>query len=558
MGFGFRLNLLKSGFPLQRSHWQTASSPSKLSSASVRGREGSFNSARLSFLSIISEEGETSGKDTLKIYSCSSASPQILEDGFSNLEEIRFRRVPKSSSSNTTGNNQMPDGDFRSSKGLEACSAAHFSLLLKNLDALEETFANSDVLKLENEILLQLGRLGALQLFNAYLSRTLTSSSFFDLSDIPTVPIEEYKMDKKVDNDRGKTIVRSGKKEERRSRKRASDTASVSSELLSPKTTWEGFKQPTVSSAKRASNSRRRRLTIVLNEAELSTGVKVIANLERVKATLEKETGTVATLSCWAEAAGVQKKVLLQKLHFGWYCQDELIRSTRSLVLYLARSYRGLGVAMDDLLQAGNLGLLQGAERYDPSRGYRFSTYVRYWIKKSMSRLVARHARGIQIPFTLSKAINQIQKARKATYNSQMKYPDDDEIAKITGLSLARIKSASTCLRVVGSIDDKMWDSSAGTFMEFTADKSIKSPEETVTRQHMKKDIHDLLKCLNSKERQVLVLRYGLNNYDPKSLEEIGKLFDVSKEWIRKIEKKALTKLRDDETHTSLSHYLNN
>ncbi|KAM1013293.1 hypothetical protein EV1_042891 [Malus domestica] len=558
MGFGFRLNLLKSGFPLQRSHWQTASSPSQLSSASVRGREGSFNSARLSFLSIISEEGETSGKDTLKIYSCSSASPQILEDGFSNLEEIRFRRVPKSSSSNTTGNNQMPDGDFRSSKGLEACSAAHFSLLLKNLDALEETFANSDVLKLENEILSQLGRLGALQLFNAYLSRTLTSSSFFDLSDIPTVPIEEYKMDKKVDNDRGKTIVWSGKKEERRSRKRASDNARVSSELLSPKTTWEGFKPPTVSSAKRASNSRRRRLTIVLNEAELSTGVKVIAKLERVKATLEKETGTVATLSCWAEAAGVHKKVLLQKLHFGWYCQDELIRSTRSLVLYLARSYRGLGVAMDDLLQAGNLGLLQGAERYDPSRGYRFSTYVRYWIKKSMSRLVARHARGIQIPFTLSKAINQIQKARKATYNSQMKYPDDDEIAKITGLSLARIKSASTCLRVVGSIDEKMWDSSAGTFMEFTADKSIKSPEETVTRQHMKKDIHDLLKCLNSKERQVLVLRYGLNNYDPKSLEEIGKLFDVSKEWIRKIEKKALTKLRDDETHRSLSHYLNN
>ena len=74
----------------------------------------------------------------------------------------------------------------------------------------------------------------------------------------------------------------------------------------------------------------------------------------------------------------------------------------------------------------------------------------------------------------------------------------------------------------------------------------------------MKKDIHDLLKCLNSKERQVLVLRYGLNNYDPKSLEEIGKLFDVSKEWIRKIEKKALTKLRDNETHRSLSHYLNN
>ncbi|RXH72714.1 hypothetical protein DVH24_012398 [Malus domestica] len=487
MGFGFRLNVLKSGFPLHHSHCQAAASPSKLSFTSVRGREGSFNSARLSFLSIISEEGEISGKDTLKVCSFSSASPQILEDGVSEMEQTSFR----SSSSNTTGNNQMPvaDGNFRSVNTLESCSAAHFSLLLKNLDALEETFANSDVLKLEKEILLQLGRLGALQLFDACLSRTLTSSSFFYLSDIPTVPIEEHKMDKKVDNDR----------------------------------------------AKRASKYRKSRLKIAKNEAEMSTGVKVIANLERIKATLEKETGTVATLSCWAEAVGFHEKVLLQKLHFGWYCQDELIRSTRSLVLYLARSYRGLGVAMDDLLQAGNEGLLQGAERYDHSRGYRFSTY-----------------------FTLSKAINQIQKARKATYNRHMRYPDDDEIAKITGLSLVRIRSASTCLRVVGSVDDKMWDNSPGTFMEFTPDASIKSPEETVTRRHMKKDIHDLLKCLNSKERQVLVLRYGLNNYDPNSLEEIGKLFDVSKEWIRKIEKKALTKLRDDETHRSLSHYLKN
>ncbi|CAN6539987.1 unnamed protein product [Malus baccata var. baccata] len=349
MGFGFRLNVLKSGFPLHHSHCQAAASPSKLSFTSVRGREGSFNSARLSFLSIISEEGEISGKDTLKVYSFSSASPQILEDGVSEMEQTSFR----SSSSNMTGNNQMPvaDGNFRSVNTLESCSAAHFSLLLKNLDALEETFANSDVLKLEKEILLQLGRLGALRLFNACLSRTLTSSSFFYLSGIPTVLIEEHKMDKKVDNDRGKVIVRSGKKEEKRSRKRALDNARVSSDSLPPKSTWEGFNHPTVSSAKRASKYRKSRLKIAKNEAEMSTGVKVIANLERIKATLEKETGTVATLSCWAEAAGVHEKVLLQKLHFGWYCQDELIRSTRSLVLYLAKSYRGLGVAMNDLLQ---------------------------------------------------------------------------------------------------------------------------------------------------------------------------------------------------------------
>ncbi|KAM0979854.1 hypothetical protein ACFX2C_015644 [Malus domestica] len=118
------------------------------------------------FLSIISEECEIFDKDTLKLYSCSSASSQILEDSVSEMEQISFM----SSSSNTSGNNQMPvvDGNFRSVNALESCSAAHFSLLLKNLDALDETCANSDVLKLEKKILLQLGRLGALQLFDAF------------------------------------------------------------------------------------------------------------------------------------------------------------------------------------------------------------------------------------------------------------------------------------------------------------------------------------------------------------------------------------------------------
>lgn len=186
--------------------------------------------------------------------------------------QTAFRRVPKSIS-----DNQMPvaEGKFISSKGLEACTASHFSLLLQNLNVLEETFATSDVLKLEKEILLQLARLGALKLFDICLSRTLKTSSFLDLSDIPTVPVEEGKMERKEDNV-FKIIVRSGKKEERRSRKRTSDNAIVSSNSLPPKTIWKGLKKPTLSSGKRASNYRSRRLTISKNEAEMSIGVKVV------------------------------------------------------------------------------------------------------------------------------------------------------------------------------------------------------------------------------------------------------------------------------------------
>lgn len=177
--------------------------------------------------------------------------------------QMNLRRMSKSSSPNMFDEKEH---SFVSSAGLRT---SHFSLLLQNLDVLEETFADSGVSKLEKEILLQLGRLGALKLFDICLSRTLKTSSFLDLSEIPTEPIEEQKMDRKV-------IVRSGKKEERRSRKRTSDDSKISSDSLPLKPMSKGFKNPTISSVRRASNSRSRRLMIAKNEAEMSVGVKVV------------------------------------------------------------------------------------------------------------------------------------------------------------------------------------------------------------------------------------------------------------------------------------------
>ncbi|KAL5558613.1 hypothetical protein UlMin_034824 [Ulmus minor] len=538
MGLGFRLNL-KWGFPLH-SQFNTTS-PSKLfSSSPVRGKEASFNSARLSFLLFISEESENFSKDPVKAYSCSSAFPQILEDDLSEMDE-----------------GAAGEDNFVSIEDLKAWKASPFNLLMQNVGVLEESFEDSDVLKLEREILLQLGRLGALKLFKTCLSRTLETSKLLDSSNNLTEQIEERRINSETDSHKGKAIIRSRKREERKSRKRRLE---MNNRVVSQdsETIWHGLQKPTVTTGKRLSNSRRRRLPIAKNEAEMSMGVKAVAKLERIRTVLEKETGRVTSLSSWAEAAGVDEKVLLQQLHFGWYCRDELLRSTKSLVLFFVRNYRGLGIASEDLLQAGNLGVLQGAERFDHTRGYRFSTYVHYWIRKSMSRLVARHARGIHIPCSLSKAINQIQKTRKANNvnNNLRKFPDDNEIAKLTGLSLAKIRSASQCLRVVGSVDQRMGDFFPGKYKEFTPDMSVKTPEETVMRQHMKKDINDLLLGLDSRERQVLILRYGLKNCHPKSLEEIGRHFRVSKEWIRKIEKKALEKLRDEETNRNLSHYL--
>lgn len=558
MGVGFRLHL-KWGFPVQ-SHLHTKSL-SKRSSSSFKSRETSFDSMSVSVPSVISGESEILYDDPLKAYACSSAL-QTLENDNSKMEDMKFK-VGKGSLNhlhNLSGDSCFLFGEDDSAflGSLQARKAPYFKLLIENLDILENIFADSNALSLERDIMVQLGRIGALKLFQTCLSRTLRTSTSFDLSDEPGDLIGEVQMEDNIDDHMSNIVVCSGKKEVRKFRReRTLEKADKIHALSLPsKTKRKRYGRPAVAPVKRPSNARSRRLILAINEVEMSKGVKVVANLERIRLTLEKDTGHVISLSSWAKAAGVDKNVLQKQLRFGWYCRDELLRSTHPLIKYLARNYSGMGVAFEDLLQAGNMGVLQGAEKFDHTRGYRFSTYAQYWVRKSISMLVTRHARGIHIPFTLSRRINQIQKARKVLYKSHGKYPADEDIAKFTGLSLAKIQSASKCLRIVGSLDEKMGDSLNVKFLEFMPDTSIESPEEVVMHQHMRKDIYKLLKGLDLREKQVLLLRYGLGDHRCKSLEEIGRLFHVSKEWIRKIEKAALTKLRDEETRTKLSHYL--
>ncbi|CAK9138405.1 unnamed protein product [Ilex paraguariensis] len=463
---GFRLNL-KWGFSVQSPSF-TNSSPWPSSYSCW----GPFcDSARASFPPVISGDSETLYNDPLQAHACSSAS-QTLSNDYSEMEEIKMnvgKRSRRCLYNMVENNIQAPNAEDKLVliTNLQTSKASHFSLLMENLVMLEETFADSDVVRLERDILGQLERLGALKLFHTCLSKALNYPTLFDLSDVPPVLSEEHRMNNALDKHMTEIVVRSGKKGKRKLRReRTSKKAkNVCSLPLPSKYNRKDPQQFNFSSVRRSANSRNRRLRVAKNVAEMSRGVKLVANLERIREIVEEETGQIASLSNWAEAAGVDKKVLQEHLHFGWDCRDELLRSTRSLVIYLARNYRGLGVAFEDIIQAGNFGVLQGAERFDHTRGYKFSTYVQYWIRKSMSTLMAQHARGIRIPVTLSKAINQIQKARKMLSNIHGKCPDDDEIEKFTGLSFAKITSASKCLRVVGSVDRKVGDCTSAKFL---------------------------------------------------------------------------------------------
>nr|XP_043612526.1 RNA polymerase sigma factor sigC [Erigeron canadensis] len=520
MGLGFRLNL-KWGLSLQPHLSSSSSSPSSLPSttySSFKSKVINYDMARVA----LPMENETSYNDGVSGNICSSTS-RILDIDYSDIRNIE-RRVC----------NLLRDDTLTFLTSLQANRISQYRLLLENLVVLEDTFADSDVLTLEKDILVQLEKLGALK------------SSSFETSKYP------YSV-KSIDKESIKPIVPSTRKVKRRSqRDRISNKVNGVCTVEFHSHNQKNLRRVN-SSSRRSSNSKGARLKITRNEAELSRGVKMIANLEKIRTMLEEETGTVINFSSWASAAGVDKKVLLENLQFGWCCRDELLKSTRSLVIYLAKNYNFQGIAFKDLIQAGNVGVLQGAERFDRTRGYKFSTYVQYWIKKSLLMLLSRHAREIRIPFTLSKAISKIQKAKKALYKGDGRCPDDLEIANFTGLSVAKIESASKCLRVVGSINQ-----TNAKYWECTPDPTMMSPEEALIKEQMINEMYDRIEELDARERKVLVLRFGLKGYQRKTLEEIGGFYGVSKEWIRRIERKALTKIKvdDEETLQCLRHYL--
>ncbi|PIA64551.1 hypothetical protein AQUCO_00100199v1 [Aquilegia coerulea] len=452
---------------------------------------------------------------------------------------------------------RMPSQDYTStsSQGSHVKEKSRFNLLYKNLEKIEEIFFDEDLVTLEKDILMQLGKIGALQLFHVCLSRTLQTSITTNYS----TQLTNNPREAEIDNQVGDVIVRSTKKEERKSRRERSleKPGKTSAVMPSSKTISNYPRRATGSTVGNLSKSRIRRHNVARNEAEMSIRVKDVAELEKIRTKLEAESGQVASFRRWAEAAGIAEKVLQQRLHYGWFCRDRLLRSTHSLIVYLARNYRGLGISLEDLYQAGKVGVLQGAERFDHMRGYKFSTYVQYWIRKSMSSLVENHSRVIQIPVTLSRRINKIKKARRTLYNVHGRYPDEDEIARFCGLSLAKLRLANQCPSIVGSVDQRIGDNFSPKYMEFTPDTSIETPEEFILRQRMKKDLYELLQGLHSRESQVLVLRYGLWDGQCRSLQEIANIFKCTKEWIRKIEQSALTKLRDEDVNKGLSQYLN-
>ena len=226
--------------------------------------------------------------------------------------------------------------------------------------------------------------------------------------------------------------------------------------------------------------------------------------------------------------------------------KDDLVNANLRLVVSIAKKYHGhAGMTLLDIIQEGNFGLMKAAEKYDYSKGYKFSTYATYWIKQAISRAVSQQSRTIRIPVHMLDTANKMAKVSRQLTQELGREPSVEEIAEELSIPVEKIKSLYEMQRDTLSLESKLSDEDDASVGDIIADNHAISPLAACIKEDNKNMVLDILSTLSPREKEVMVLRFGLEDDQPKTLEEIGSVFGVTRERIRQIESKALRKLRN-------------
>ena len=236
--------------------------------------------------------------------------------------------------------------------------------------------------------------------------------------------------------------------------------------------------------------------------------------------------------------------------------KNDMCRSNLRLVVAVAKKYRNRGIGFLDLIQEGNTGLMRAIDKFEYQRGFKFSTYAIWWIRQAITRSIAEQSRTIRIPVHMIDALTQIRNATRDIYQATGRQPGMHEIADATGMSIDEIRRTMVMGANPISLEHPIGESEDGSFGELVADTSAERPEHSASNDLLKKEIDKLLKVLTHREREIIKLRFGLENGYSYTLEEVGRIFQVSRERVRQIEQKAVEKLQQPGRSKHLASFL--
>lgn len=265
-----------------------------------------------------------------------------------------------------------------------------------------------------------------------------------------------------------------------------------------------------------------------------------------------REIGKIPLLTAEEELALAKKVVSGDKR-----AKDAMAEANMRLVVSIAKRYVGRGLDLLDLIQEGNTGLLRAVEKFDPERGFKFSTYATWWIRQAITRAIADQARTIRIPVHMVETINKLLRTQRRLTQELNREPTNEEIGAAMEMDVDKVEHIMKIKQDISSLDASVRDDEEDSVLgDFIEDEDTKTPTESASEQLLKEQVKQILSTLTEREQKILRLRFGLDDGKSHTLEEVGQEFSVTRERIRQIEAKALAKLRKNKDTRKLHEYL--
>lgn len=292
-------------------------------------------------------------------------------------------------------------------------------------------------------------------------------------------------------------------------------------------------------------------------EIELARRVQFLVKIDELQDSLRSEWGREPTSAEIASAVGLTERQLEHRLYQSRVAKRKMIRSNLRLVVSIAKRYLNRGVQFLDLIQEGAMGLNRATEKFDPDKGYKFSTYAYWWIRQAITRAIANDSRTVRLPIHIVEKLNKLKKVQRELKQKLRRNPSEAEIAEALEVTPEHLRQLHQLRRRSLSLNHRVGREEDTELVDLLEDNDSQSPEEQMSDAMMRQEIWEVLgDVLTPREKDVISLRYGLTTSEPCTLEEVGSLYNLSRERVRQIQSKAMRKLRRPQIAQKLKSWL--